>query len=135
MIDLKGIPIHDHTQLKLRIMHLNAKKEEQEEAIKNNVKELFYSIHPAHMLKNAVADLAKDEGLRADLGKLGLTLGADFLAGKLFGKHRSVKSYLSGFVFQKLATHFVHEYQDLISEGFHRIRSIFRKKKYEFEGA
>jgi hypothetical protein len=134
MINLKGAPINNHTDLRLRIMHLSAEKEEQENVIKRNVKELYYSIHPAHMLKEAIHDLTKDEGLKGDAKKLGLELGTDFIARKFFGRKLTLKSYLSSVVLNRLAGHLLEEYKEVISGGIQRIRSVFGRTQQKTGG-
>jgi hypothetical protein len=128
LLQIKESGIRDHAELKMRIMQLTARKEEQELVIKRNIKELYYSIHPANMIKSAIVDIATGPEWRPDLKRAGLSMGADYLIGRMFGRHMSLKGFISALVVNKLAAQLLGE-KDMVVAGWKRIKQIFKKNK------
>jgi hypothetical protein len=118
------IRITTDTELHLRIMHLNALKEEQELIIKRNIREIGYSLHPAAMLKNAIGKLTEDQELTDDLKTAGLMLGKDFLLQKLFGKGQSLKGFLGSLILRKVTDYIVNKHPDLITNGIGKLENF-----------
>lgn len=121
--------ITNYIELKSRIMKLNYLREEQELAIKRNVKELAYSLHPVSLIKNLVGkitDGGQETGL--DLKSIGLNIGKEFLMMKLFGKARGIKSFLS-FMLMKKTTDYLVNHPDIITTGLTKIKNYISARK------
>src|ERR1700741_4497846 len=103
--------ITNDVELHRRIMKLNYLKEEQELEIKRNVKELVFSIHPSVILKNIAEKFTGDhkEGVE-DLKSIGLNLGKEYLTMRLFGKGKSIKSFLTSLLFKKAADYVINNH-------------------------
>lgn len=121
-----GLIIQNDTDLHYRIMKLNNLKEEQEQAIKRNVRELVYSLHPSMMVKNLFNKLASEPEVGGTLKSAALNLGKDFLISRLFGKGGSIKGFITSLLVKK-ATDFVTEkYPDAISNGIQKVQGYVR---------
>jgi hypothetical protein len=121
------IRITNDTELHLRIMHLNALKEEQELIIKRNLREIGYSMHPTALLKNFVSKFKEDKELTDDLKTVGLTLGKDFLLQKLFGRGQSLKGFLGSLILRKVTDYIVNQHPDLITNGIGKLESFISR--------
>ena len=127
-----GLAITNDAELHHRIMKLNNLKEEQELAIKRNVREVVYSIHPSMILKNIIHKFSEDkEGGVKDLKAVGLELGKDFLLAKLFGKGVSLKSFISSLIIRKATDYVINNHSDLIKTGLNKIENYFKESKPE----
>jgi len=120
--------ITSHAQLMYKIMHLNARKEEQEETLKRNVKEIFYSFHPSVVVNTALKQISKDTQLQSNLGKLGLRFGAGLLSGKIFKKQSPVKGILSSILMERAASFIWNKNSVAITSGVGKLANFFRKK-------
>jgi hypothetical protein len=118
--------ISNHIELKQRIMQLNFDKYEQEERIKYNLKEIYYSVSLASIAKNTLHELLKDKQVQRDVTKIGLNLGTDYLIGKVLGRNKSVKAYLSSLVLEKISSSFIKNNVSGIISG---ISKLISKKK------
>lgn len=123
---VKGAAITNHVELKYRIMQLHAKKAEQEEMLKRDVKELAYMIHPASVLKNSLTGLTHDIELKQDLGELGLEAGTNYLIGKLFRKNTSLKGYVTSFVMQRVASALIRKNPQAIFKGIGKLGKMLK---------
>lgn len=121
--------ITNYIELKSRIMKLNYLREEQEQAIKRNVRELAYSLHPVSLIKNLVGkitDGSHETGL--DLKSIGLNIGKEFLMMKLFGKSRGIKSFLS-YILMKKASDYLVNHPDIITSGLTKIKNYIKERR------
>src|ERR1700752_838262 len=109
--------ITNDLELHQRIMKLNYLKEEQEIAIKRNVRELGYSLHPAMILKNIAGKFTEDTETNSTLKSIGINLGKDFLLSKLFGKGQSLKGFLTSVVIRKVTDYLINKNPELITNG------------------
>ena len=125
--------ITNDIQLHERIMKLSYRKEEQEIAIKRNVRELGYSLHPAMMLKQFVGKLTEDPETNESVKSLGINLGKDFLLSKLFGKGQTLKGFLTSFVIRKVTDYIVNKNPELISKGLSKLEGFIRDHKKTVE--
>lgn len=121
--------ITNYIELRSRIMKLNYLKEEQELAIKRNVKEFAYSLHPVTLIKNLwakISDSSQETGV--DLKSVGLNIGKEFLMMKLFGKTKGIKSFLS-YILMKKATDYLVNHPDVITTGLTKIKNYINEKR------
>ena|ERR1700741_1567287 len=125
--------ITNDTELHQQIMKLNYLKEEQEISIKRNVKELGYSLHPSMMLKNFIGKFTEDTETNNNLKSMGLSLGADFLISKLFGKGQSLKGFLSSLIIRKVTDYLINKNPELITNGIRKLENFFKEHKKEVE--
>ncbi|MBA2612066.1 MAG: hypothetical protein H0U95_08850 [Bacteroidetes bacterium] len=123
--------ITNDTELHHRIMKLNNLKEEQEQVIKRNVREVVYSMHPSMIFKNIVNKFSEDKEATNDLKSVGLNLGKDFLLAKLFGKGVSIKSFITSLVVRKATDYVIKNHSDLIMTGIHKLENYFKEPKSE----
>jgi len=122
-----GIVITNDIELHQRIMKLNNLKEEQEQIIKRNVREVVYSMHPSMIFKNIVNKFSEDSESTNDLKTIGLNLGKDFLIAKLFGKGGSIKGFISSLLIRKATDYVIKNHSDLIATGIHKLESFFKE--------
>jgi len=110
-------------------MQLNYLKEEQELAIKRNVRELMYSLHPSMMFKNLLNKFTGNEETKVDLKTIGLNLGKDFLISKVFGRGGSIKGFISSLLVRKATDYVMKNYPDTLANGIHKIEDYFKNRK------
>ena len=127
----EGIIITNHTELHHRIMHLNYLRAEQELAVKRNIRELMYSIHPSMIFKNIVNKFSDDTESTQSLKTMGLNIGKDFLINKLFGKGNSIKGFISSLLVRKATDFIAKKYPHFIENGIYKVENFvsnFTKK-------
>lgn len=122
-----GIVITNDIELHQRIMKLNNLKEEQEQIIKRNVREVVYSMHPSMIFKNIVNKFSEDTESTNDLKSIGLSLGKDFLIAKLFGKGGSIKGFISSLLIRKATDYIINNHSDLIASGIQKLGSFLKE--------
>lgn len=128
MENVRALPITNHIELKHRIMHLNAKRVAQEDELKRDFKELYYSIQPSTLLNKAFNTNA-DSGSSNGLAKAGLGIGADFLIGKLVGRSSSLKGFITSMVLEKVTSYVINNHTDAIAQGISKLTGFFKKNK------
>jgi hypothetical protein len=100
--------ISSSTDIKHRIMKLNALKAEQEEQLKWHLHEFQYSIQPSTLIKNAVKGLKDKVDMKSDTVKETLNAGAGFLLDAIiFRNGMGVKKYLLNAGLKKVASFFI----------------------------
>lgn len=127
--------ITNDIELHQRIMKLNYLKEEQEIAIKRNIREFGYSLHPAMILRNMLGKLTEDPETNSSLKAAGLNFGKDFLISKLFGRGQSLKGFLLSSIVGKVADYFLKKNPDLISNGVSKLENFIRERRERVESA
>ena len=115
--------ITDYDQLKQRIMHLKWQRIDQKEKIIRNVKTLYHSFYPSVLIKNTLRKLLSGSEVRPDIAKAGINTLTDFLIGKIFGRGRSIKGYISSLLIGKIANYTVNNWSDSIYTGIGKIRN------------
>ncbi len=125
---MNHVAITNDTELHHRIMKLNYLRAEQELAIKRNIKELMYSVHPSAILKNVVDTISEDKEASHSLKSIGLNLGKDFIINKLFGRNGSVKGFITTLLMKKAADYVINNHPNLISTGISKVQKYFEKK-------
>jgi hypothetical protein len=123
------LTITNDTELHARIMHLHALGAEQEIAIKRNVQEIVYSMHPSVMIKNAIKKITEPHEMQSDLKNAGIALGGDFLISKLFGKGITLKGFISQFLMKKAMDYVMHNHSDTIKKGLGKLGNFISKKR------
>jgi hypothetical protein len=121
--------ITNHTQLMYSIMQVNAARVEQEDEIKHKVKEIYYSLQPATLIKKAVESVMHSPETKKSLAQVGLAMGTDFLVSKLFKKGTSLKGFLSSMVVGKIADYALNSKSDFINNGISKIGNLLKKFK------
>jgi hypothetical protein len=123
------VSITNDTELHARIMQLNQLRAEQEIAIKRNVKEIVYSMHPSVMIKNAISKFADPPQGENALKDAGLAFGQDFLLSKLFGKGITLKGFVSQFLVKKVINYVVNNHSDTIKKGLSKLEHFISEKR------
>lgn len=126
--------IENDTDLHYRIMKLNNLKEEQELAIRRNVRELMYSVHPAVMVKNLLNKITGDRETRQDLRSVALSLGKDFLISRVFGGKGSLKGFLSSLLVKKATDYVMNNHSEQISKGILKVEDLVKTGITKVEG-
>src|ERR1700752_1188106 len=119
---MEPICLTNYTELQHRIMQLKSLRVEQEEEIKRNIKEIYYSLNPSVLVKNMLREFVGDEA-RHSVAKSGINAVADFLIGKLFGRGNSIKGYLSSLLIGKISNFILNNYSDALYAGISKIRN------------
>lgn len=123
--------ITNHTQLMYAIMQVNAAKAEQEEEIRYQVKEIYYSLQPATLIKKAVENVMHSPETQKSLAQVGIAMGTDFLISKFFKRGTSLKSFFSSIVVEKIADYALNSKSDFINNGLSKIGDLLKKFKEE----
>lgn len=106
-VDLTHPVIASSTDIKLQIMKLNAMREEQEIALKTDLKEIYYSLQLSTIIRRTVRDLSADPEIKTTAVQAGIGIGSSFLLDKLlFRKGAGIKSYLLNVGLKKLISYF-----------------------------
>lgn len=116
-------PISNTTELRHAIMKLNNRKEEQEEQLRRNLKELYYSLQLSTVIRRTVRNIGADKELKASALETGINIGSGFLLDKLLlRKGYGIKSYLVNLGVKKLVSYFA---------AGHTLKDLFSKKKHQ----
>jgi hypothetical protein len=122
MKDLAVLPhpiITSSTDIKYHIMKLNALREEQEIALKKDLKEIYYSLQFSTVIRRTVKDLSEDKDLKQSALQTTIGIGSDFLLNKLlFRKGAGIKSYLINAGLKKIISYFTSG--DKLSDMFEK---------------
>jgi hypothetical protein len=120
-------PIRNHVELSYRIMKLNALKAEQEDVIRKDIKEIYYSFMPSELLRKAWNSFKENPAAQTNVGAAGVGIGLDFLIKRISGRNSSLKGYLSSILFEKVAGYFLKRHSDVIEKGVEKVTRMFRK--------
>jgi hypothetical protein len=129
MMKPEGVRITNHMELKREIMRLNQIRAAQEDTLKQNFKEIYYSLHPVEIIKRA-ADRIKDGSeskgsLVGGIAKMGLGIGASFLFKKLLMKSGGA---LMSLVVEKVSSAMSKKSESPLTKGLAKLTSLFKKK-------
>jgi len=128
-INSKYGSISDHTQLMYAIMQVNASKAEQEEEIKYQLKEIYYSFQPATLVKNALKSAMHNPETQKNLAQAALEIGTDFIISKVFKKSNSLKGFLTSILMEKVAGFAFNGKSEFINNGIDKLGDLFKKFK------
>lgn len=112
--------ITTYAQLQLRIALLQKEKEFQEDKLKNTFSEMLSLLNIVSLFKAATN---KEQPL--DIAKSGVNIVLNLIIDLVFGKHRSIKGYLSSIMIERFTTMLVNNNLTNIISG---ISSLFNKK-------
>jgi hypothetical protein len=108
------------------IMQLNASRAEQEEDVKHKLKELYYSLQPGEIIREAFG--GKDEPAdKKNFLQSALTMGRSFFINKVFNKKHSVKGFLLSNAIEKAADLAIGGKAKLILKGVRALGRFFKK--------
>lgn len=110
-------------------MQVNAARVDQEDEIKYQVKELYYSLQPAVLVKKAVDNILHSPETQKSLAQAGVALGTEFIISKIFKKGTSLKGFLSSMIVNKIADYAINNHSDFISNGIGKIGNLLKKFK------
>ena len=115
----------NYAQLLARIEYLKMAKIAQEVELKEAVKTYVQSLHPTEIIKQSIQSMTHDQGLKMDVTKLGLTVGANALIDQVLGRNRSIKGFLSALLLENMAAGAINRNASEIVAVFGR---LFKKK-------
>lgn len=126
------IKIDSYKALKLRMAELSELKDEQELILKNDFHQLYEAMQPANIIKSALRQYEQQPQLKTDTTTLGVILGMEFVAGKIFSKNNSFGQVIKTAVIPPVAGFLVERYGDKVERatGFimKKLISFFEKK-------
>lgn len=64
-------------------------------------------LDPVTLVKSSVQQLSRDHGLKIDVVKAGMNMGANFLIDKIMGRRKSFKGFLSSILLEKYSHLFI----------------------------
>ncbi len=105
--------ISNYLALKQQIAILESQKEAQELVLKANFQEVYQSIQPVNLLKNALLRV-REENEAA--GTMAGDAGIDFVVGKIFKKDASGGEALKSLILSEILHVLYHKYHDKIHE-------------------
>jgi hypothetical protein len=106
-------PISNYLALKQQIAVLESQKEAQELVLKANFHEVYQSIQPANLLKNALLRVREENEVA---GTMAVDAGIDFVVGKIFKKDASGGEALKSLILSEILHVLYHKYHDRIHE-------------------
>lgn len=99
--------ITNSTELRHAMMQLNNLKEEQEIALRYQLKEIYYSLQLSTVIRRTVKDFSSDKAFKATALQTGINIGSGFILDKLLlRKGYGIKSYLLNLGIKKLVSYF-----------------------------
>jgi hypothetical protein len=127
-INSKYSHINNHTQLMRTIMQVNASRVQQEEDVKHKLKEIYYSLQPAELLRNALGSEG-NEPIKKNFAQSALSIGKNFLINKVFNRGNSVKGFLVSTALGKVADYAIGGKAKLIIKGVSALGGLIKKFK------
>lgn len=129
MMKPEGVRITNHTELRREIMRLNQRRAEQEEVLRQNFKEIYFSLHPVEILRNAVGKIKgspeTQNGVAAGVAKAGLGLGASFLLNKLL---KNKGGFLASLLVEKASNLIANKSSGPVMAGVAKLVAFFTKR-------
>ncbi len=128
-INSKYGQISNHTQLMYAIMQVNASRVQQEDDLKHKIKEIYYSLQPAELLRSAFSRKNNAPKIQKDIKQSALSLGANFLISKLLRSGGSVQGYLLSLAMEKVADYAMSGKSEFIKNGVEQVSGLIKKFK------
>lgn len=110
-------------------MQVNAARAEQEEEVKHKLKEAYYSYKPLTLIKRAFKNKNQEAKNPKKLTQSVLTLGTNFLIGKVLKRGLSVKGYLLSLAMEKVADYALSGKSTIIRNGVNKLGGLIKKIK------
>lgn len=101
--------ITGYKDLQERIEGLRNESSRAERDMELAFERVVRGLDPVTLVKSSVQQLNRDHGLKMDVVKAGINLGATFLIDKMMGRGKSFKGFLSSIVLEKYARLFVEK--------------------------
>lgn len=114
--------ITSHAELRQRIAKLEALKEQQEEVLKKNLTEVYKSLQPAELLKNAVT---KDAAALAG-GGMNFILKKVLRNSSLVGM---IASLIAGEVMGAMSNKYQDKIQGFVGKAMDKVLTVLRTEK------
>lgn len=96
--------INNYKDLTSYIRELKIQKFHQEATINADIEELSKSLNPASLIKTTVGEIIPPAQKQSHtIPRAGLNMGANFLIDQVWGRHHSVKSFLSAMIVRKIS--------------------------------
>jgi len=118
---MKKTIIVNHSELILRIAELRMYKQSQENALKESFEDL---ISTSNLI--SLFDKTTSQNSPLELAKSGINMALNLIIGQIFGKHQSIKGFLSALLVEHFTTILIDTNLLNIVSG---INSLFNRKK------
>ena len=108
------------------ILRLEQRRREQEQDLSAHFKHTYQSLQPMNILKNTFNGVASSPGVRGNLLKAGLGLGAGLLTKKLFfgGSGSVIKKLLGTAVEVGVTKAVTHKTGSIIANGLNLLKNV-----------
>ncbi len=122
---MEPIHINNYNDLKAHINALKIKKSIQEEKFSASFAKLRRVFNLGYLFKKTT-DLVPINNKNGNLSKTGLNVGSEFLIDQLWGRHKSIGSFVSAFAVRRIS--------HLLINNSNRIISLFKNTKNKLIG-
>lgn len=106
-LKMKNRKVSSYKELEAAIEELKEDKATHEELLKKNLGEIKEALKPVNIIKSTLKSVIEDKALHQDALKASLSIGAEYIVGKLFKSNKSPKRHFAATIFEKLVTSFV----------------------------
>lgn len=127
---MKTKNITNHKELMLRIQQLKIESNQHEMELTNSVHEFIDGLNPISIIKNSLHKLTHNDGVKKDVGSIGLNFGLDFLINKIFGRSKSLKGFVGTTFLKGISGTLISNYSENIKNYIKNIK--FRKDRSDF---
>ena len=99
---MKRTKNQEHSHLLSRIAELRKEKGTHDAQLNISVNSFVDTLNPAMIVKESIHQLAKDKDVHTDLLKVGISLGTEFIIGRIFNKNASVGNFANVIISEKI---------------------------------
>lgn len=100
--------VKDLSGLHACIDQLKDLQSKQEAELKINFTEFFESLNPVTIVKDSLHEMASDKEMQFNLVKVGITIGAELVTARLFGKHRSFSALIGETIVKNIVRYLIN---------------------------
>lgn len=93
--------ITGYQDLQERIEELRNESSKAQQDMESAFGRVVTGLDPVTLVKSSVQQLSRDHGLKMDVVKAGMNMGANFLIDKIMGRRKSLKGFLSSILLEK----------------------------------
>lgn len=93
--------ITGYQDLQERIEDLRNESSKAQQDMESAFDRVVTGLDPVTLVKGSVQQLSRDHGLKMDVVKAGMNMGANFLIDKMMGRRKSLKGFLSSILLEK----------------------------------
>ncbi len=101
--------ITGYQDLQERIEDLRNESSKAQQDMESAFDRVVTGLDPVTLVKSSVQQLSRDHGLKMDVVKAGMNMGANFLIDKIMGRRKSLKGFLSSILLEKYSQLFIEK--------------------------